>query len=166
MHNIFKAMVPDQCFKKFDDIPFEELYKQGKTCLFLDYDNTIGPDRTWEPNDYSIEIIKKLKAIGFTLCLVSNAKSARSANIAKILDIPCVTSAHKPRTIGIERALKLVNADRTKTVMIGDQVFTDVMAGNFADMTTFFIERYQNKEVWYVKIKRPFEKIVRLFARF
>ena len=67
MPNIFKAMVPDKVFDKFENIPFEELFASGKTCLFLDYDNTIGPDRTWEPNDYSIEIIKKLKNGSFFL---------------------------------------------------------------------------------------------------
>lgn len=166
MPNIFKAMVPDKVFDRFNDIPFQELFNSGKTCLFLDYDNTIGPDRTWEPNDYSKEIIKELKEIGFILCLVSNAKSERSSKIASMLDIPCVTCAHKPRTIGIERALELMKVDRSTVVMIGDQIFTDVMAGNLAGMTTYLIEKYQKKEVWYVLIKRPFEKIVRSIAGF
>ena len=146
MPNIFKAMVPDRVFDKFENIPFKQVFSEGKTCLFLDYDNTIGPDRTWEPTEYSIEQIKQLKKIGFSLCLVSNAKSERSSGIAKKLDIPCVTYARKPRTDGIERALQMMNVDRSTVVMIGDQVFTDVIAGNLANMTTFLVEKYQKKE--------------------
>lgn len=166
MPNIFKAMVPDKVFDKFENIPFEDLYSSGKTCLFLDYDNTIGPDRTWEPTEKSIDFINFLKKIGFDMCLVSNAKSVRSAGIAEKLGIPCVTCAHKPRTDGIYRALKLMNVDKSKVVMIGDQVFTDVIAGKLSGLTTYFVEKYAKKEVWYVQIKRPFEKFVRLIAGF
>lgn len=166
MPNIFKALVPDKVFDRFELIPFDELFNSGKTCLFLDYDNTLGPDRSWEPNQYSIDMVNKLKQIGFSLCLVSNAKSERSSGLAQKLDIPCVTYAKKPRTDGINRALKLMNVDKSNVVMIGDQVFTDVLAGNLAGITSYLIEKYDSKEIWYVKIKRPFEKIVRIIARF
>lgn len=166
MANIFKAMVPDNVYKVFSDIPFSELLEKKKNVMFLDYDNTLGPDRTWEPTDFSKETVNKLKEMGFKLCLVSNAKSERSSNIAKMLDIPCVTCAHKPRTDGIKRALELMGANEENVVMIGDQVFTDVMAGNFSGVSTILVEQYEKKEIWYVKIKRPFEKIVRKIAGF
>ena len=50
--------------------------------------------------------------------------------------------------------------------MIGDQVFTDVMAGRLAPVYTILVEKYSPKEIWYVVLKRPFEKLVRLIARF
>ncbi len=166
MPNIFKAMVPNAVYKVFSDIPFDELLSQGKTCMLLDYDNTLGPDRTWEPTDFSRNIVDDLKKRGFDICLVSNAKSERSSNIAGMLGIPCVTCAHKPRTDGVMRALDLMHADKNKAVMIGDQVFTDVMAGNLAGVMSILVEQYEKKEIWYVKIKRPFEKIVRKIAGF
>lgn len=166
MASIFKNMVPDACYKKFSDIPFEDLFEQGFRTVLLDYDNTLGPDRTTEPTEYSFEIIKKLKELGFKLCLVSNAKSQRSKGIAEALDIPCVTCANKPGIKGIISAIELTSSDKKECIMVGDQVFTDVIAGKRAGVYTVFVEKFAKKEIWYVKIKRPFEKLVRIFASF
>ena len=164
--SLFKAMIPDITVKKVTDIPFDELKAKGIDTVLLDFDNTLGPDHATEPDEYGYEVIKMLKSKGFKLCLVSNAKSGRSSGIAALLDIPCVTYAHKPRPDGIFRALKLIGSVPEKSLMAGDQVFTDVMAGKYAGVYTVFVEKYKPKEIWYVALKRPLEKIVRLAGKF
>lgn len=164
--NIFKAMVPDAVFTDVKSIPFDELKLNGKTTLLLDFDNTLGPDRSFEPNEYSFECVKLVQDMGFKCILVSNAKSGRSAGIAAALNIPCVTYAQKPKPNGVFRAMEKMQVTAEECVMIGDQVFTDVMAGKLAGVYTIMVEKYQKKEKWYILIKRPFEKIVRLIARF
>ncbi len=163
---LFSSLRPDLIVKGALDIPFEKLQEEGYKAALLDYDNTIGPDRTWEPSDYSRQVIDKLNSLGYKICLVSNAKSNRSANIAKILDIPCVTCAHKPSTKGLVEASKILDVELDKCLMIGDQLFTDIAAGNNAGSFSILVEPYASKEVWYVKIKRPLEKIVRFFMKF
>jgi len=97
---------------------------------------------------------------------VSNAKSQRSAGIAKDLGIPCVTYARKPKPDGVKEAMALMGKEEGECAMVGDQVFTDVMAGRLAGIYTVMVEKYQSHEIWYVAIKRPFERIVRLIAGF
>lgn len=164
--NIFRAMVPDAVYNKADVIPYEALRAEGKNCILFDFDNTLGPDHATVPDKYAFDIIAKVRALGFKCCLVSNAKSGRSAGIAQELDIPCVTYAHKPRPVGIYRAMEKMGVTADETVMIGDQVFTDVIAGRLAGVYTIMVERYSKKEIWYVVLKRPLEKIVRFFARY
>ena len=164
--NIFSAMKPDAVYNSLMDIPLDDLKSMGKTCLLLDFDNTLGVDHATEPGEYAFECVKKVKEHGFDCCLVSNAKSGRSAGIASALEIPCVTYAHKPRPDGVNRALKLMNKERSESVMIGDQIFTDVMAGRFAGVYTIMVEKYDKKEIWYIVLKRGFEKIVRAIGRF
>lgn len=167
--NIFTAMVPNEVWPKLVDIPrerLEELKKKGIKVALLDYDNTIDIDRSTAPSDYSLECINYLEMNGFKCCLVSNAKSSRSSKIAKELNLPSVNCAHKPRTDGVMKAVSMMNVKVDECVMIGDQVFTDVMAGNLAGCHTIMVEKYQTKEIWYVAIKRPFEKVVRMIARF
>lgn len=164
--NIFAAMKPDRVCKGVFDIPLSELKEAGKTCLLLDFDNTLGPDHATEPTQYSFDFIKKIREEGFSCCLVSNAKTGRSSKIAERLEIPCVTYAHKPRPDGIYRALKLMDTDASKAVMVGDQIFTDVIAGRYARVHTILVEKYSPREIWYVVLKRPFEKLVRLIGRF
>ena len=164
--NIFAAMKPDAVYGSVYDIPLDKLREEGKKCLLLDFDNTLGPDHATKPDDYAFGFIDKVKEAGFICCLVSNAKTGRSAGIAESLGIPCVTYAHKPRPDGIYRALKLMNTEAREAVMIGDQVFTDVIAGRLAPVYTIMVEKYSAREIWYVVLKRPFEKLVRLIGRF
>ena len=164
--NIFKAMKPDIVCQSVSLIPLNKLKEDGKKCFFLDFDNTLGPDRATSPDDYSFACVKKIQDAGFSCCLVSNAKSSRSAAIAEALNIPCVTYAQKPKTDGVKRAFALMNVKPEEVVMVGDQIFTDVIAGKLAGCYTIMVEKYLPHEVWYVKIKRPFEVIVRTFGRF
>ena len=164
--NIFKAMKPDLVAESVKSIDTEDLKSRGITTLLLDFDNTLGPDHSTEPVDFSRECVDNFRRLGFTMCLVSNAKTGRSSNIAKMLDIPCITYAHKPNPSGVRRALELMHSTSSESCMIGDQIFTDVIAGRLAGCYTIMVERFGKKEIWYVALKRPFERIVRFFGRF
>ena len=164
--NIFRAMKPDIVLDSVKQLDLSELKSRGITTILLDFDNTLGPDHATAPTDFSKECVETLKREGFKLCLVSNAKTGRSSNIAKELDIDCITYAHKPNPSGIRRALELMRSTHSETCMVGDQIFTDVIAGRLAGCYTVLVERYSHNEIWYVALKRPFEKIVRLFGRF
>ena len=163
MKNIFR---PAMCAKKVSDIDFDDLYSRGYSYALLDFDNTLAPDHYTEPIDYSYEMVDKMQKAGFSLCLVSNAKSDRSKKIAEMLKIPCVSYANKPGTSGVFKAMDLIGADKEKTIMIGDQVFTDVAAANKAGIFSIFVERYSKKEVFYVVLKRFPEWILRKIFRF
>ncbi len=164
--NPFSAMKPDLVVSSVKELDFVALKSRGINTLLLDFDNTLGPDHATEPADYSRECVDMIRNLGFNMCLVSNAKSGRSARIASMLGIPCITYAHKPNPSGIKRALELMKVSHSEACMIGDQIFTDVMAGRFAGCYTIMVERYNRKEIWYVALKRPLEKIVRLIGRF
>ena len=166
MPNVFKCMKPDKFIGSVDDIDLDELKSRGISCFLLDFDNTLGPDHAHKPVEYSFKVVNKIREAGFSCCLVSNAKSGRSAGIAEELGMQCITYAHKPNPSGVNRALKLMDVTADKAVMVGDQVFTDVIAGKMAGVYTIMVERFSKKEIWYVKLKRPLEKIVRLIARY
>lgn len=163
MGNILR---PKMCAHMVKDIDFAMLAQKGYRYAMLDFDNTLAPDHLTEPIDYSYEMINLMKKNGFSLCLVSNAKSDRSKGIAEKLGIPCVTYAHKPRPTGVFSGMEKIGATPSETVMIGDQIFTDVIAGNRAGVYTILVDRYSKKEVFYVVLKRFPEWIVRKICRF
>ena len=164
--NIFKAMKPERVYKDLTVMPWKELYDEGIRTALLDFDNTLGPDHATEPEDFSYKCVKMIEDTGIKCCLVSNAKSGRSAKIAEMLGIPVVTYANKPGTSGVLKAIKLMGSSADKSLMVGDQVFTDVIAGNRSGVRTFMVEKLHKKEIWYVLLKRPFEKLVRLVGKF
>lgn len=164
--NIFQAMKPNLTASGVKDIPFSDLKAQGKDTVLLDFDNTLGPDHATAPDTYAFECIQMLRDLGYKMILVSNAKSGRSSGIADKLGIPCITYAHKPRPVGVYKAMEKMGSRPEQCIMVGDQVFTDVIAGRLAGVYTVMVEKYSPKEIWYVVLKRPFEKIVRLICRF
>ena len=163
MGNIFR---PDLCADKVADIDLTALREKGFRFALLDFDNTLGRDHATEPEEFSYNCVKMIEEKGIKCCLVSNAKSGRSAKIAEMLGVPCVTYANKPGTSGVIKAMELMNSTPAESVMVGDQIFTDVIAGNRAGLRTFMVEKLYKPEIWYVMLKRPFEKIVRLIGKF
>ena len=159
-------MKPEKVYESLVLIPWGELYSQGITKALLDFDNTLGPDHAREPEDHSYRCVRMIEDAGLKCCLVSNAKSDRSAKIAEMLGIPVVTYANKPGTSGVLKAIKLMKSSPEESVMVGDQVFTDVIAGNRSGCRTLMVEKLHKPEIWYVLLKRPFEKLVRLVGKF
>lgn len=160
------SLVPKLVIAKVIEAPVQELAAKGYRVALLDLDNTIATDHVTSPSDYTRQAISFLQAAGFSCCIVSNAKSTRSADFAAELSIPCVSFAGKPSPKGIFRALTLMGAKPEDAVFFGDQVFTDIVAANRAGVYSILVDRVAKKEVFYVRMKRPFERLVRKIYHF
>ena len=68
-----------------------------------------------------------------------------------------VDHAMKPAPFALRRAMEMHGATPDKTVMIGDQVFTDVAAGNLAGVRTVLVRPQSRRDLWYTQIFRVFE---------
>jgi len=161
-----KFFIPDMVFSRMSDVPFSKLKSMGLKFALLDLDNTLAEDHVHEPSEYTRDIISRLQNTGFTCCIVSNAKSTRSADFAALIPAACISYANKPSPSGIFRALELLGAKREETVFFGDQIFTDIAAAKRAGIFAVLVEPYTSKEAFYVKIKRPFEKLIRKIYHF
>lgn len=156
-----KKYRPDAFYSRTIEIPFADYAAKGYRFVLFDLDNTIAPDHSYDPVPYSFEVINLVSDLGMKSCLVSNAKSNRSEIFAKKIGIPYVSYAAKPSPKGIFRAMKDLGADDTNTIMVGDQFFTDIIAGKRAKVHTIWVKPYEKREVFYVRIKRPFELLIR-----
>lgn len=161
-----KYLKPDAVYTRMTDVPFFTLRDKGFRFALLDLDNTLAGDRVTEPSPYTYEVIGKLKDAGFVCCIVSNAKSTRSSDFAAKIPVECVSYANKPSPNGIYRALDMLKANKSETVFFGDQIFTDIIAAKRAGVFAAFVEPITRKEMFYIKIKRPFERIVRWIYKF
>jgi len=157
---------PDAVYENMRSVPFSELKEKGYQYALLDLDNTLAEDHVTEPTPYTFEIIHSLQEHGFICCIVSNAKSTRSADFAAKIQIECLSYANKPSPSGIFKALTLLGAPRSKAVFFGDQILTDVIAAKRAGIYTVLVEPVTKHEVFYVQLKRPFEKIIRFFMHY
>lgn len=159
-------LTPSLVIKRVVDAPVTDLSRRGFRVALLDLDNTLANDHVSKPSNYSKEAIAFLQNAGFACCIVSNARSTRSAEFAAELDIQCVSFARKPSPSGIYRALELMQAKSDEAVFFGDQIFTDIVAANRAGVYSILVERIHKKEVLYVRIKRPIERLVRKLHKY
>ena len=62
------------------------------------------------------------------------------------MSIPFVDRVRKPRTGGFVRAMKLMGSNAGNTAVFGDQIFTDILAGNRLGLHTILLRPPLSKE--------------------
>lgn len=132
---------PDHGFEKITDITPEFLVSNNIELLLMDLDNTISPYKINEPTDEVLSWADKCKEKGITLFIVSNNKSTeRAGKFADALDIGFVHKSGKPSRRGVIYAMKKYDKRPENTALVGDQIFTDVLAANRSGITSLMVE--------------------------
>lgn len=154
---------PWRCVARIEQIPVDVLLRAGVRCVLVDRDNTCVPrDATTAPAEVTAWL-EAVRAAGVSTCLVSNnIHSAEVERSAAELGCAVVHHAMKPLPFAVGRAMRLMGARRGETVLIGDQRFTDVIAGNLAGVRTVLVRPQSERDLWYTLIMRDIER--RLFG--
>ena len=127
---MLKIFAPNMYRTSVGDINLKTLKEKGFRYIFIDLDNTVVP---WGENYFAEgrkEWILNAVSEGFKICIVSNSSSGRCAALAGQVDLPFVCPAFKPLKRGFLKALELTGGKSSQAVMIGDQIFTDVLGAN------------------------------------
>ncbi len=155
-----KNLYPDMYVNSLLAIPLDKLQELGKRVFILDLDNTITE---WNSNIITAEVTEwfaDIKALGYNACILSNNGEQRVLNVAQQLNIPYVHRAQKPRRIGFNRVLEKLGVTAKETVVIGDQIFTDILGGNRAGLFTILVVPINKREFLGTKISRAIEYFV------
>ena len=153
---LFPDMYLDSIFK----IEYENLFNRGMRGLVYDIDNTLAEIDRPEPNDRLIALFDRLKEMGYGICLLSNNNEGRVRKFNEKLKLHAIHRAAKPRSRGIKKAMSLLGTDEKNTIMIGDQIFTDVWCGKSHGLYTILVHPVAKKDELIVTAKRWPEKIV------
>lgn len=152
--------LPDWYIKDLRNIDWPRLYAQGIRVAMLDKDNTLVCHGETSCDDYTRTVVASVKEAGIEPVLLSNAPDKKCDEFAASAGICVEGNAGKPGTKGILRVLDRWKVSADETVMVGDQLFTDVWAGKKAGVKTLLVEQRFRQEVFYVKLKRLLEKII------
>lgn len=152
---------PTQRTGAISDVSFDELAAAGITCILFDRDNTVVPRDTGKAPQEALAWLDEARARGFKLCMVSNNfHSGQVETSANELGVAVVHHAMKPAPFAVQKAMRLMGAEPAQTVLIGDQVFTDVAAGNLAGVRTILVNPQSTTDLWYTHIFRVFEALI------
>ena len=149
---------PTYRIESVEKIPFVLLERDNIKGLIFDVDNTIstmGKGIT-EP---CYKWIKEAKKLGFKVCILSNTINIKKVRkIMNDLDIPGICFARKPRAKGFEMAINLLDLKKEEVIMIGDQLYTDILGANRFGIKSILVNRISKKEGLSTSIRRIFEK--------
>ena len=143
-------------------IDFDRLYEQGYRGLLFDIDNTLVPHGA--PADArACALFSHLKELGFKCCFISNNQYERVASFNDVIGEHFIENAHKPSVRNYIRAMELLGTDRSNTIFIGDQLFTDIYGAKRAGIRNILVKPIDSKEEIQIVLKRYLEKIVLYF---
>lgn len=160
-----KKLYPKHYYPSIYHIPYHDFYDQGFRGIIFDIDNTLVPYDRKEPTEDIRRLMSLLRKKGFSIVLVSNNTKHRVRPFAQAIRLKSVFSAIKPLPFGVQKGMTILGTKPQKTMLVGDQVFTDVIAGNSLGLCTILVPPLQEKEAFYTKIKRGLEKKLLKYAK-
>ena len=150
---------PDRYFSSIAQIDVEwDLARLHLTNVLLDVDNTIRRRDNDEVPPAVRAWLAKARQAGIRLCLLSNNFHDDVHYLARELDLPIVAKAMKPLPFGFSRALSLLDAKPENSVMVGDQLLTDVVGAHLFGMKAYLVRPLVDADLKHTVFVRRFEE--------
>lgn len=108
--------------------------------LVLDVDETLVPiyEADVPPEIYAW--IDSLRPVTSLWLVSNNLSEARIGRIARTLDLPYILGARKPSRRKLRQAVTAMDLPVHQVGMVGDRLFTDMIAGNRLGLFTILVE--------------------------
>ncbi|HHX76503.1 MAG TPA: YqeG family HAD IIIA-type phosphatase [Acholeplasmataceae bacterium] len=152
-----KHLIPNQYAESIYNIDYDMLIKQGIKTLLFDLDNTIIDYNQTKLNAESITFLNKLEK-DFKVIIISNSMNKRVSHAIE-KQFKFISFAKKPLKFGFKKALKMIGSTIQETVMIGDQLLTDIYGANRLGLATILVDPIQKKtDKWPTRFNRKLEK--------
>ena len=154
-------LLPTVAVETLLDVTPELLASMGVDTVLLDVDNTLAYHGSQEPFPGTVEWTHELRSRGFRVMILSNNFAKRVAPFAEKYDLPFLSFSIKPLPIAYFRAIHKLGARREKAVVIGDQVFTDVVGANLSRMKSILLTPRGEEKGFSIRVRRTLERPVR-----
>ncbi len=136
MHLLFPYAYADSVFA----IDYEKLQKKGIKAIIFDIDNTLahhGKDSTPEVDAFLLA----LQEMGLKLFLLSDNDEERIERfLQNIGKLPYISEAGKPAPDAFLKAVEQLGVEKNEVVVIGDQIFMDILGANRAKLPCILVK--------------------------
>ena len=161
---MFNKFFPDEYMASTYVISFEKLFEEGYRGVIFDIDNTLVQHGA-PADERAKKLFARLENIGFQSCLLSNNQEPRVKMFNQEIQTNYIYNAHKPSKKNYIKAMEIMGTDRSSTVFIGDQLFTDVWGAKRAGIRNILVKPIHPKEEIQIVLKRYLERIVLFFYK-
>jgi uncharacterized protein len=115
--------------------------QNGLKGLILDVDETLVPITVAQVSAELLPWVDAMRQVTPQIWLVSNnISTSRISRIGQVLNLPYLTGAGKPSRRKLRQAIAEMNLQPEEVGMVGDRLFTDVLAGNRLGMFTILVQ--------------------------
>ncbi|GGB28821.1 YqeG family HAD IIIA-type phosphatase [Virgibacillus dakarensis] len=162
---MLKKFLPNEHVKSIFDIHPGVLKQKGIKGIITDLDNTLV---AWDVKDATPEIVqwfKLMKEHDIKVTIISNNNEERVKIFSEPLATPFVYSARKPLGHAFKTAAKQMNLKKNEIVVVGDQLMTDVLGGNFAGFYTILVVPIVQTDGKMTRINRKIERRILHYMR-
>ena len=134
------SLIPQGVYPSFLALEPSALAAKGVKLVLADLDNTLVPYKVPLPTPAVVAWKQALEEAGIRLFILSNSrKPGRAQRFAESLGVPFQGHSGKPKKKGYLSALERMEAKPEETIMIGDQIFTDILGANNAGIAPLLI---------------------------
>ncbi len=135
------SLIPKAVCTSVTQLEPQALRSKGVRLVLADLDNTLAPYRVLEPSPEITAWRDALAAEGITLFILSNSrKPGRAQTYAQHLGVPFQGHSGKPKRAGYLKAMERMGCRPEETIMVGDQIFTDILGANNAGVASILVE--------------------------
>lgn len=152
------SLVPEYCFSDFSEASAAFLTSIGVRGILLDIDNTLEPYENPLPGEEVLRWFASLRAAGIAAAIVSNNGERRVTLFNSVLGIPAYSKAKKPWRRNLLRAMADMGVSPEQTVLMGDQIFTDVWAAHNAGVRAILVPPIRDRRDVLTRCKRWLER--------
>lgn len=153
-----KKYIPFAHAKTLHEIDVAFFKKLGIKTILVDLDNTLDSYKVKTPSEDTLKLIKKLKEHDINVIIVSNNRSKRVKPYADVLGIKMTSMNMKPFPNKIKKLIKQDSLKVDETILVGDQLLTDIIAGNKAGLKTILVDKLTKYDQNMTKLRRIFER--------
>lgn len=157
---LLSFLLPDLFVRSVHELEPEVLAQQGIRGVILDLDGTLAPYGAEQVDPAVRDWVQQLRNHGISACLVTNGRKVRVRELAAQLGLPCYSGAAKPLPFGLLWAGRAMGLKPREILVVGDQLFTDVLAGKVVGMRTARVEPLADREPIETRVKRPLERLI------
>lgn len=139
------------------------LQQMNVKAVFSDLDNTLLAWNEFETAKKMDELNQRLAKAGIKLVVISNNNAERIGKVLNPYQIDFVAKSRKPLPFAITKKREQLGLAKDQVMMVGDQLITDIQAGNLAGVESVLVKPLVETDKWNTRINRFLEKIIFFF---
>lgn len=150
--------MPNAYVKSVFEINIDKLADTGVKGIITDLDNTLVGWDVVAPTEQIKQWFKEAREKGIQITIVSNNNEQRVGEFSKDLNVDFICKARKPMGRAFKKAISQMNIKPNETVVIGDQMLTDVFGGNRNGLYTIMVVPVKRTDGFITKFNRLIER--------